>query len=320
MIRIKSFLCMITALSVCCGVASAQYRRYNSGGDNYHFVYLSGSAGYAMLQNNVSSVTSRGNAGGLVGLGYEFRNSGFWISVGAQMSFHRSTLSVEEMEYLPSEDSRYAGATFYDTQGKEIYPRYRVTQEDKLRWAFVDVPIMLGYYVHGFYIGAGAKLSYALSPKVETAGAYDFSATYELYPEIGGDVGHGFGHYDYQATIQSIAMKPSCSIIGEIGYDLLSMVSTRSITCSVLKLGFYFECGVSPVVKATDGYSHYALTARTGDGYDLTRLQLNPYLPAVASGTGLIVPFYTGVKLTYMFGGSRTARAGFHKGCQCYNN
>lgn len=318
----KSLFCFLLFFLFGIESVSAQYRRHNNnaGGDNYHFVYVGGSAGYSMLQNDVPNVISRGAAGGLMGVGYEFRNSGFWISVGAQVSFHRSTLFVSDMEFLPSEDVRYSNATFYDTQGKEIYPRYTVSQTDKLKWTFLDVPIMLGYYVYGFYVGAGAKLSYALSPKVETTGDYHFSARYVLYPEIGTEVGHGFGHYDYPSAMQSIVLKPSCSIIGEIGYDLLSSVSTRSLTCSVLKLGFYFECGVSPLVTPSADYVHYSFDVQSNGGYDLTRLQINPYLPTVVSEAGLIVPFYTGVKLTYMFGGSRGARAGFHRGCQCYNN
>ena len=315
-ISLRVLLIGSIGLSCFVSVSAASYRRVAN--DNYHFVYLSGSAGYSMLQNDILELTPAGKAGGLVGLGYEFRHTGFWMSVGAQVSFHRSTLSVSDMTFYPHQSPDYATATFYDTQGKEIYPRYKVSQTDHLKWTFLDVPIMAGYYVQGFYIGAGVKISYALSPNIETSGEYDFSANYVLYPELGMEVGHGYGHYEYPATSQAVSLKPSASLIGEMGYDLLSSMPTRSTLCSVLKLGFYFEYGITRLINPAEYKQNYSLNTMGDGGYDLTKLHINPYLTTAVTNQNWIVPFYTGVKLTLMIGGSRGARSGYHKGCQCY--
>jgi hypothetical protein len=56
----------------------------------------------------------------------------------------------------------------------------------------------------------------------------------------------------------------------------------------------------------------------TGGPVDATTAIINPYVNTFAS-PNRTVPFFTGVKLTYMIGGSRTARAGMHHGCMCYN-
>lgn len=316
--RLNSFRLLWVAVFILSIVSSyaAPYRRVAN--DNYHFVYLSGSAGYSMLQNDILELTPTGKAGGLVGLGYEFRHTGFWMSVGAQISFHRSALSINDQVFYPHQTPDYANATFYDTQGKEIFPRYRVNQTDHLKWTFLDVPIMAGYYVQGFYIGAGLKISYALSPKIETSGEYDFSANYVLYPELGMEIGHGYGHYEYQPTMQAVSLKPSASLIGEVGYDLLSSLPTRNTLCSVLKLGFYFEYGITRLINPAEYKQNYSLNTIGDGGYDLTKLHINPYLTTAVTNQNWIVPFYTGVKLTLMIGGSRGARAGYHKGCQCY--
>ena len=98
-ISLRVLLIGSIGLSCFVSVSAASYRRVAN--DNYHFVYLSGSAGYSMLQNDILELTPAGKAGGLVGLGYEFRHTGFWMSVGAQVSFHRSTLSVSDMTFYP---------------------------------------------------------------------------------------------------------------------------------------------------------------------------------------------------------------------------
>ena len=77
-------------------------------GDNYHFGYVSGSMGYSMLQMSTSSAVSKGALGGSLGVGYEFRNSGFWTSVGVQISMHRSTLIVPAPASAPGRGGRSA--------------------------------------------------------------------------------------------------------------------------------------------------------------------------------------------------------------------
>ena len=310
------FFAGVWLLSVFLSVSAASYRR--AANDNYHFVYLSGSAGYSMLQNDIPELTPAGKTGGLIGLGYEFRHNGVWMSVGAQASFHRSSLTVADMTFYPHQSPTYATATFYDTQGKEIYPRYNISQIDHLKYMFLDVPIMVGYYVQGFYVGAGMKISYPVSSDIQTSGEYTFSANYVLYPDIWIEMGHGYGQYEYPATSQSVPLKLSASLIGEVGYDLLSSMPTRSATCTLLKLGFYFEYGVSRLMNPVEYKQNYTLNTLGDGGYDLTKLHINPYLTTAVTNQNWIVPFYTGVKLTVMIGGSRGARAGYHTGCQCY--
>ena len=93
--------------------------------------------------------------------------------------------------------------------------------------------------------------------------------------------------------------------------DLLSSVGTRSQLCHVLKLGFYFEYGLNNFAASWDE----AQPNIVPEQQNATRATVYPYINTLS---GRIVPFYAGAKLTYMIGGSRTARAGFHHGCMCY--
>lgn len=273
-------------------------------GDNYHFGYISGSAGYSMLQMNYADAVSQGNCGGTVGLGYEFRNNGFWTSVGAQLSFHRSSLLIDEYT------RDFAG---WDTQNKHTTLHYRVNQKDDFNWQFIDVPIMIGYYMKGFYVGAGPKLSYAINPQTHSSGTYNLSATNDEYNVTFSDMpDRGYTDYDFESDTQN-RLNLGVSLIGEIGYDLLSSVGSRSTICHVLKLGFYFEYGLNNFVGTWDSPQPNIKP----DPANATQATVYPYFNTL-TGTHRTVPFYAGLKLTYMIGGSRTARAGFHQGCMCY--
>lgn len=313
-------LVLLACLTI--GIAQAQYRRpgMGSANDNYHFVYISGGAGYNTMLSNDKMLTTKGAVGGLIGLGYEFRLNGFWMSVGPQLSFSNSQLLVEESIWEPKKDSRFSNNTFYDSQGKEIYPRYAIRQQDEIRWTYLDVPVMIGYFSHGFYLGAGVKFSYALSSNVKSKGDYTFDAQYVLYGVNSPFLPiHGFGDQKFNNQNEKIKTIPGASLLGEIGYDVLSTVNQRGAINHILKIGFYLEYGLSSMIKepAYDNRFDFEVKDNRGN-YDLRYPTIHPYFQGTMDNRR-VVPLLTGVKLTYMVGSSKNARNGFHRGCQCYN-
>lgn len=306
-------VCMLAVVSVSMNAQS--FRRHHNpfeGGDDYHFGYISGSVGYSMLQTNVPNAMPHGGLGGAVGLGYEFRNSGLWVNVGVQMSFHRSKLVMDEYDTRSEADQTpYAGI---DTQKKPTVFHYRVNQTDEMQWNFIDVPMMMGYYIRGFHVGAGIKVSYAINPTTHSSGTYNLSATnteynvtFENMPD------RGYTDYEFAANHKN-RLNVGASLIGEIGYDLLSSVPTRSRICNVLKLSFYMEYGLNNQLRNWETPQSRVVPTSS----NATEATINPYLNTFANPVRT-VPFFTGIKLTYMIGGSRTARVGMHHGCMCYN-
>ena len=310
----KKILLLTLALGLSVAMSAQSFRRHHSAfevGDDYHFGYVSGSIGYSMLQTSVPNAMPHGSLGGAVGVGYEFRNSGLWANIGVQMSFHRSSLAVDEYTY------EFPGK---DTQGKDVTLQYRVNQTDEMEWNYIDVPILIGYYVSGFHVGAGIKVSYALNPVTRSYGTYTISGLYETYAEPFHDMpDRGYTDYDFENRVAN-QLNVGASLIGEIGYDLLSSMPTSSRICNVLKLAFYFEYGLNSQARKweTDQPSILISGDPEKEPVPATPVQINPYVNTFAN-PGHTVPFFTGVKLTYMIGGSRTARAGMHHGCMCYN-
>jgi len=262
-----------------------------------------------MLQTAMPDAMPHGAVGGAVGVGYEFRNSGLWANVGVQMSFHRSTLMIDEYTRT------FPGL---DTQGKEVTLLYRVNQTDKMEWNYIDVPMLAGYYIRGFHIGAGIKVSYALKPVTRSTGTYELSGLYETYPTPFSNMpDRGYTTYEFDNRVAN-QLKVGASLIGEIGYDLLSSMPTRSRICNVLKLAFYFEYGLNTQLRKRETPQDAIVPVIPGNPTPATQVTVSPYVNTFST-PARTVPFFTGVKLTYMIGGSRTARVGMHHGCMCYN-
>ena len=301
---------------------SAQYRRIKV--DNYHFGWISVSGGYSGLSENIDKVSTSGDFGGLIGAGYEFRRNSFWTSLGVQVQMHRSSTTLMG-EYTFNKE--HAGwpvngqgekAVGMDQQGRQFDPFYTVKpQKDQQNWNTVDIPLLLGYYYSGFYVGAGAKVGFSFNSRSKTSGTYNLAGD---YPTAVGTFrmmnDHGFKDYTYSGD-QAIKLKTQCAIIGELGYDVLSTIRTQDHICHVLKIGFYFEYGVlNTVAQAPKDAA--PLTINTND---VTQAVINPYFYSTMGSKDRVAPYYVGLKVTYMIGGSRTTHSGtWHTGCQCYGN
>lgn len=301
----------LSLLILLLGVTPTQAGKYrNSGslgldGDNYHFGFISTTAGYTMLSVGDPNIHPNGGWGGNIGLGYEFRNSGLWTNVGLQLSRHVSSITLEKyQENFQGKATNGDPATFY----------YDVEQVDKHQLYSLDIPVMAGYYVKGFYAGGGLKVGYYVSPKTNTTGIYELSAKHEQYTVVFHHMPEwGYGFYQFDQTHKT-QLKPQISLIGEIGYDLLSSMPTRSTICHILKLGFYFEIGLNHMAQTS------TLAPVVPKSENATSAQINPYLNSRVEKGDRVAPFLTGLRLTYTIGGSRTAHAGrYHHGCQCYD-
>jgi len=281
--------------------------------DNYHFGYISASAGYTSLSQNINNLTTKGNLGYLVGLGYEFRRTSFWLSVGAQYLNEKNQTQINQDIKLEKG---------VDDQGKNVdYYRWIIQQTDVMTLRTIDVPIMLGYYYNGFYVGAGAKVGFSVGSTISVSGNYELCAKYQHMMEEMHNVNY-YKSYTAEEKTYSYAIPPQFSVIGEIGYDLLSTMPTNQNLCHVLKIGFYFEYGVRPIQSkqtvdaiAINGAS---LAEAREKRYDVRKTTLNPYYTTTETAGKWVVPYYVGVKLTYMIGGNRYATGTWHKGCQCY--
>ena len=293
----------ILLLAVCTAVSARN--RYSIKEDNYHFGYISGSVGYTSLSYVSGDIAAKGGLGFMAGFGYEFRHRNFWTSAGLQFQSLQSSLTVNEYSYTPPVGGM-------DDMGRTVTAyHYTINQQDRQKWFMVDIPILAGYYNNGFYVGAGLKVAFPASVKSTVKGSYDIDADYDRYVGTVSDV-HYYTQYPFEGKGDRYALRPMVSIAGEIGYDPLSSMTTNSLICHLLKIGLYFEYGISSIKTAP------LAEPITINPNNIADVNINPYFATEKGTTDWTVPYFVGLKLTYMIGSSRSATATWHKGCQCY--
>lgn len=276
--------------------------------DYYHFVYATASGGFSSFSElNTSNITTYGDVGGLVGLGYEMRVNHFWLSVGGDVAFYDSKSQVN----LPYETNHDA----LDTQGKNIVMHYDITkQQDQQKWIYAGIPLMFGGYYDMFYAGVGVKVGFPISRTTTTSVSYTTSATYPQYIDDFGEMAnHYYGNYD-TLIYTNASLRTNISLIGEIGIDVLARVYNKSHYCNILKIGFYFEYGCYSLVDP--GYKTDRITFPSNNALEVIA---NPHYNWKENSSYKCNPYFLGLKVTYMFGGSNTRNSAIHhKGCMCY--
>lgn len=278
-----------------------------SAADDYHFLYLSGSGGYSSLYGTPNNVSALGAGAGMGGLGYQLRlKGGFWLSLGADISLVNARYKVSPFTL---------SATAMDTQGKSITMHYAVSQTDSYRRVAVGVPVMAGYFYQGFYCGAGFKISLPLSMDVTTGLDYTTSATYSQYIEDFADMSdHDYGRFA-DSQDQQASSRLNGSLLLEAGYDVLRYTPQRR-TNHILNIGLYAEMGLTSVTAKPEQGQRVLFVSDNA-----TVLRGVPYFAWTGSGSNACLPFYIGVRLTYMLGGGKSKGSyGVSQGCQCYGN
>ena len=273
--------------------------------DNYHFGYVSAGVGYSSLSYTSKDISVKGGMGYMFGFGYEFRRHNFWVSAGLQFQRLGSEMDINEYTYTPSVGGM-------DVLGRTVLAyHYTVKQHDRQNWMTVDIPIMAGYYNNGFYCGAGFKVAFPAFTTGKVSGTYDIDAEYDRYVGTVSDL-HYYTTYPYEGEGEGYKLRPMVSVAGELGYDVLSSMGTNDVICHMLKIGLYFEYGLRSVKTAP------LAEPVTVNPNNITDVTINPHLATENGTSSWIVPYYIGLKITYLIGGSRNATATWHKGCQCY--
>lgn len=299
----KKTLLYILLLSV--SISLDARNRWSLDEDNYHFGYVSVGAGYTSLSHKSGNISAKGGLGYQAGFGYEFRRHNAWVSAGLQYQRLGSELKINDYTYTPSVGGM-------DDLGRTVKEyRYNIHQRDEQNWMTVDIPVMAGYYNNGFYIGAGFKVGFPVYTAGKVSGSYDVDAVYDRYVGVISDA-HYYTIYPYEGSMSRYPLRPMVSVIGEIGFDFLSLMSSNDWLCHMLKLGLYFEYGLNSVKTSPLAESV------TVNPNNITEAVINPYYATKHGAHSRTVPYMIGVKLTYMIGGSRSATATWHKGCQCY--
>lgn len=252
--------------------------------DNHYFT-IGGGVGYSTLLTHIPSLKTSGNVGGNINLGYELRTNGFWMNIGAELQYLSSS-SIFEISGIDK--------MIYDTQGKQALMHYdfeRPTFSEKS--VFVNVPITLGYYYNGLFLGAGAKIGYCLLATESARMAYSTSASYQQYIDDFSSMQDHFYTTHSSSTKENIGAKYKISIIAEIGYDVLSHTRQANHTYrNGLRIGVFAEYGLNNIITTTSTSPLYTFT-----NTDASKINIHPLYNTIYAQSYKTYPLYVGARV-----------------------
>jgi hypothetical protein len=299
--RKKILIFLISIFCASFAFGDSGYSYYHFSRNAAHHIGISAGVGYGAIWDNYHEIRSVGDVSGAFGVEYEMRIGGFWMSLGPELQY---------LQGLSLFNTTGTDVKIRDTYGVEAMYHYEFDRgEDRWRMVFVNLPITLGYYNSGFYIGAGAKVGYSVWGNERTDLKYTTTGTYEEYiDDFMQMANHSYS--TYTSTIsEPLSNRFKVSVIGEIGYDVLSWYrnSTRNVT-SGLKISACVEYGLNNLVGGGRDVPLYVI-----NDANASELALSPFYTSRAGNTHRINPFYAGIKLTWLLC-IKT------KSCNCYEN
>lgn len=269
--------------------------------DNEHYFATSLSGGYSLFVNGSKDVVLKGFVGSAATVGYEFRKPSkhVWFSMAAECQMLTSSIGLS----YPIFD-RWIN----DSEGRlAMYHYDMIESKDRQNTWSVSVPIMIGYFTKGFYVGAGPKLGYFFDGHAKNDLDYKTHATYDRYIDEYEDMPN---HYYTYNSVNSGREKMKFSSISfalcvEAGYEVMHKEDSRKIYWKNkyrrfdfiyrLKLGLYAEYGFLDINgNAASG------TVNTYDATNPFRLIVKPFYTTESPSDRALRPFYAGVKLTFM--------------------
>lgn len=254
-----------------------------------HYFSISAGGGYYSLVENIPEVSTTGGAAGMLSIGYELRHNGFWFAFAADVHYGGSTMYMAPFS---------AHRDIYDTQGKRVSLHYDISSYSDTQSDFrVGLPVLFGFFTNGFYGAVGAKFSYAPRTISTPSMTYTTKGTYERYiADFENMPNHFYTEYTTPGRTE-MKMHPQGYVIAELGYDILNRERMSSYArCSVLKVALYAEYGLNNCLSGSD---HDELTYDVNPA-DPSQLIVSSYYARTNIRDARVVPFYVGVKVTYL--------------------
>ena len=271
-----------------CAQVSAKYRP-RAYYDHSNFFTVSGGIGYATLLEDFPELTTTGGVGLTLGFSYELRKTGFWLNVGPEFQYMMTVAHYN----ISGLDKR-----IYDTQGKQVVYHYDFdATHDVQDIVSLNVPILLGYWNHAFYVGAGLKLGTCVYAAETSTLAYTTSGSYDRYIAVFEQMSnHYYSNYRLSET-QKLNAKFKASVIAEIGYDIMAWAREANHTeHHGLKIGAYMEIGLNNIIRTTQERPLFQI-----DEANVSYLHLTTFYNANATVSHSVIPLSAGMKISWTF-------------------
>lgn len=277
------------------GLRSSRYA------DNWHRVGVYANGAYTHLLHAVPDTRYLGGYHLGMGFTYEFQTSYFILQTGVGVAWQSVRDSVgntrctnHDLRTLTGDD-RWGG--IIDSYGVPVDRiDYIFTHRmDKARMVGIEVPVMVGVNIEGFYFLAGVKFYAMVGGNTLVKAEASTEASYEsryvgLYTEMDN---HGYRH-DVPLEVKGDAISsfmPDIKASFEIGYDYL-------YESWHFRIGAYADCGLLPLRPNT---SHLAWEIPYESKWDFDTFRLNHMYTTPAAAGVSIRQINAGLKFTAIY-------------------
>jgi hypothetical protein len=278
---------MIIVMLACSHQAAAQRYYANRHKGQRIFAWVGG--GYSRIDLHLSSISTLGHAGGVLGVGYGY-SFGEHLAVNAGVEYAQLGSSTKPVSFDTERQ-------MLDTEGDLLTMRYSFRRyRERQRAHYLSImPVSAEYASGRFYCAAGAKIGMLVAAtsvtmaNVETTGSYlEYLGTFKEMPE------HYFTQTDVR-TANNINFGLNITASAEAGVNIAGNVQKSD----PLRIALFCDYGLNNISKANSEMGQI-------------RYEANPTMISFNSLAGSaprrITSFMLGLKLTIFFKSPNTKR------------
>jgi hypothetical protein len=250
-------------------------------------IHLGG--GYPFVFDDFAETTNFGLYSANFGVSYMFRlYNGFWFDAG---------LEYQKQAAMSTYNMSGTDALVYDTQGKEMMFHYKFNStSDYQYFDAINLPIVIGYFNNGFYIGAGPKIGLCVSVMEKSRINYTTSSSYNQYiDDFEGMPNHYNATYISECK-EKLLPSLKLSAVFEMGYDFLIKLNTENY--HTLKFSLFGEFSMFNLKSNSTNLLLYRI-----DEENASYLQLAPFYYTKSTNGNRVVSLYSasvGMKLSWI--------------------
>jgi hypothetical protein len=278
---------IIVMLVACSHQAAAQ--QYYANRHKGHRIFAWAGGGYSRLDLHLSSISTLGHAGGVLGVGYGY-SFGEHMAVNAGVEYAQLGSSTKPVNFDTERQ-------MLDTEGDILTMRYSLHRyRERQRAHYLSImPVSAEYASGRFYCAAGAKIGMLVAAtsltmaNVETTGSYlEYLGTFKEMPE------HYFTQTDVR-TANKINFKVTITASAEVGVNIAGNVQKSD----PMRIALFCDYGLNNISKANSEMRQIRYEANP------TMISFNSLAGSTPSR---ITSFMVGLKLTIFFKSPSTKR------------
>jgi hypothetical protein len=260
-------------------------------------IVLWGSGGYSTFIGNADKLTSVGNIGAEIGIGYELSINKFIVQTGVGYRYSKASLQLQDSLH---------NLMLVDSEGDIFRGYFEFSKNnDTYQMGHIIIPLLAGMKFDKFYFLAGGKVGINISTTSTHSSNIRSYADYAQFINVFENMpNHGLLTWK-EKNSYSLKFTPNYMASVELGY-LFKSKPSKKLSMSY-RIAAFADYGINKI-KTTSGVDQDLILSKSPTVY---QPYLNSILLSQDHKNAVFNPLFVGIKFTAVFGLSNS-----HK-CMC---